>query len=512
MKSILIVGGGSAGWMAAAFLNHALRSPGEEGPLQITVVESDAIGTIGVGEATVPTMRTFLRSIGVPEWQFLTETHATFKHGIAFKGWRAPDAEGTPATYFHPFEVPATLAGHGLGTHWLNLRDRGFKQPPYVEAISVQPELSRRFKSPKPLSALPYESPLSYAYHTDASKFGEMLKKLAISRGVKHVSDKVVSVHHHENGDIAHVRTAEHGDLAADFFIDASGFRALLLGGALKEPFVDWTSHLLCDRAVACQLPHESEVPTLRPFTTSTAQVAGWIWEIDLFSRRGNGYVYSSQHASADEAETTLRAHLGESAKDAPVRHLSMQIGHRPRMWVHNCMALGLAAGFLEPLESTGIYLVEVALSLFIDHVGGGVASPHFAARFNRKMSDIYLEIRDFLQMHYILSDRDDSAFWRDYRNEVSVSDSLREKLALWAFKLPSITDLDGQMTLFGPANYSYILAGMNHLPAGANHLSPYIAQSSSIKALTLIEQAKAKFVNSLPSHYEFLKKTRSVA
>jgi hypothetical protein len=511
MKSIIVLGGGSAGWMAAAFLNRVLCHGDTGTPLEITVIESDEIGTVGVGEATIPTLRQFLRIIDIPEWEFLAETDATLKHGIRFLNWLAPTQNKPIPEYYHLFECPPVLEGFGLASHWLALRDRGLPQPEFWDAVGVQAELCRSMKSPKPFDAGPYDAPFPYAYHVDAAKFASLLRKVALDRGVKRVRDTVTQAHRTGAGLISHLTTRDHGELRADFYVDASGFGAFLIGQTLGEEFENWSDFLLCDRAVACRMPHASAVPNLRPYTTSTAKDAGWIWEIDLFSRRGTGYVYSSRHASAPEAEGVLLEHLGLSAANPEVKHLKMSIGHRKNMWSGNCLALGLAAGFLEPLESTGIYLVEIALSLFVDHVGGGEASPYFAKRFNGKMRQIYEELRDFLQIHYVLSDREDTAFWRDYNHDVKIPDSLQEKLDLWTFKLPSLTDLDGKLTMFGPWNYAYILAGMDHLPPGKGNLSPYISQAASLKAMSAIEQARVRVATHYPTHYDYVKKHRSV-
>jgi flavin-dependent dehydrogenase len=511
MKSIIVLGGGTAGWMAAAYLNRVLGCAEGGQPMSITVVESADIGTIGVGEATIPTLRTFLGILQIPEWEFLAETNATLKHGIRFRNWLGPSVADPEPEYYHLFENLPSLEGFSTGAHWLALRDRGLDQPPFWEATGVTGELCRRLKSPKPYEALPYESPFPYAYHIDASRFGDLLRKTAVARGVQRVCDTVEKVNRTEDGRIGSLMTREHGLLQADFYIDASGFRSVLIEGALAEPFVDWSDYLFCDRAVACQLPHEQSPPVLRPYTTSTARDAGWIWEIDLFSRRGNGYVYSSRHTNTGQAELALREHLGPAAQNAALRHLTMRVGHRRKAWSGNCLAIGLAGGFLEPLESTGIYLVEIALSLFVDYLGGGEAAPYFAERFNAKMTQIYEELRDFIQIHYILSDREDSAFWRDYRHEVKVPESLREKLALWTFKLPASVDLDGRMTLFGPSNYAYILAGMNQLPPGHNHLSPFIRKDVSLGAMTALERNRLTIAERFPTHLDYLRKQRAV-
>jgi flavin-dependent dehydrogenase len=513
IKSIVILGGGTSGWLAACYLNRVLRSPDGDQPIAISVVESEDIGIIGVGEATVPTIKSILATLGIPEWQFLYETDATFKHGILVRDWlESPGVPTAHGEFFHMFENPPAIEGYSLATHWTALCDRSATPRRFADAVSLQSTLCHAMKSPRTIDGAPYEAPVPYAYHLDAVRFGRFLRKIAVERGVRHVVDTVGQVKRDADGNIACLVTQAHGEIAGDFFIDCSGFNSVLLGGALEEPFQDWGDYLLCDRAVACQLPYAEAEPALRPFTTASAKEAGWLWEIDLFTRRGNGYVYSSRHTSADRAEEVLRQHLGPQADQASTRQLRMLIGHRRNMWSKNCLAVGLAAGFLEPLESTGIYLVEVALSLFIDHIGTGPASPYLAERFNRKMGLIYEELRDFIQLHYVTSRRDDSAFWRDYTNDVKISDSLAYRLDLWTFKLPSITDLDEKNTLFGPSSYTYILAGMDRMPALGNHLSAYINPVASARALKTMEGFQEKAALMATDHRDYLQKHRAVA
>lgn len=513
IKSFVVLGGGTSGWLAACYLNRVLRNADGSAPIEVTVVESEDIGIIGVGEATVPSIKTILAALGIPEWQFLLETDATFKNGILFRDWL--DSPGKPSAFpefYHLFENPPAMDGFSLGTHWTALTDRGARPRRYCQAVALQSTLCDESKSPKSYDSKPYEGVVPYAYHLDAVRFGQFLRKIAVERGVRHVVDTVTEVRRSEDGAIAGLVTQAHGEIAGDFYIDCSGFRSLLLGGALEEPFKDWGDYLLCDRAVACQLPHPEPDTPLRSYTTSTAKEAGWIWEIDLFTRRGNGYVYSSRHTSAERAEEVLREHLGPQAAQANTRQLRMEIGHRPNMWSKNCLAVGLAGGFLEPLESTGIYLVEVALALFIDHLGSGPASPHLAQRFNKKMGQIYEELRDFIQMHYVTSNRDDSQFWLDYTNNVKVSDALAYRLDLWTFKLPSLTDLDEKNSLFGPASYSYILAGMDRMPALGNHLSGYISPVVSANCLKNMENFQANARVNAPDHREYVQKQRAAA
>ena len=425
--------------------------------------------------------------------------------------WLTTPQEGKPGhSYFHPFESPRVVEGFNVMTHWLRLKELGVAVPPLHEAASIQSSMCDAMRSPKTFSDRPYQAPLTYAFHLDAVKFAQLLRKIGIERGVQHVVDNVVDVKLDASGNIASVVTENSGALAADFFIDCSGFQGLLIEKHLKEPFISFSDTLLCDSALALQLPHDAEAPRVRPYTTATAKSAGWIWEIDLFSRRGNGYVYSSRHQSRDEATAVLLSHLGVSGSDATPRHLDMRVGYRRRSWIKNCVAVGLSCGFIEPLESTGIYLIEHALWMLVDYIGSGNAQPVLAKKFNHLFENLYLELHDFIQMHYLFTMREDTKFWSDYKNEVLLSDSLREKLELWQFKMPSAGDLEGKQSLFGPANYFYILAGMRQLPTFGANITPYIDPASSTRALQQVQTVREQAAKAAPDHLDSIRNIRS--
>ena len=510
IRNITIVGGGTAGWLSAVYLNKVLVTD-KNAPISIRLVESADIGIIGVGEATVPTLAHTLQVAGIPEWQFAKEADVSFKHGIKFVDWlRAPAQDRPGHHYFHPFETPRVYDGFNTMTHWLRLKELGVEMPPLAEAVSLQPALAEALRSPKTYSDQPYQAPVTYAFHLDAVKFAQMLRKVGIERGVEHVVDNVLDVNLDDRGNIASLVTEKSGVLAADFFIDCTGFQALLIEKHLKEPFVSFSDTLLCDAAVAMQLPHGEEPPRIRPYTTATAKSAGWIWEIDLFSRRGNGYVYSSRHQSEDEATSLLLSHLGVGEAQAAPRHLRMRVGHRRQSWVKNCVAIGLSGGFIEPLESTGIYLIEHALWMLVDYIGAGQAAPVLAKQFNRNFANLYRELHDFVQLHYLLTMREDTKFWSDYKNEVPLSDALRAKMELWQCKMPSVGDLEGKQSLFGPHNYFFILAGMNFLPPLGANITPYIDPATSTKALQQIQTVREQALKVTPDHYDAIKNLRS--
>ncbi|MCG8443001.1 MAG: tryptophan 7-halogenase, partial [Caulobacterales bacterium] len=357
------------------------------------------VGRIGVGEATVPSLRDTMRTIGVEERDFMRAGEATFKQAIKFVNW----LDGRGEHYYHPFDRRPAGRLDRAGLKWLT-SDRS---TPFASTVSVQPWLCDDGRTPKPAGARDYDGPLSYAYHVDAEKLADYLCALATGRGVAHVQDFVTDVDMSENGRIAAVRTRGGARLEADFFIDCTGFRALLIGEALGVGHVDYSPWLLCDRAVAMRVPYETRFTGARPpYTLSTAQSAGWVWDIALASRRGVGYVYSSAFLDDDAAEAELRAYEGAHADDVSVRRLKFRVGRRAAPWTANCVAIGLSSGFIEPLESTGLFLVELAAATLCEYfpLGGDMAP--LAARYNRIIQERYEEILDFIVLHYCLTRR----------------------------------------------------------------------------------------------------------
>ena len=505
-RSVLIVGGGTAGWLAAAYLQRTLCGD-PASPVAIRLVESADIGTIGVGEATVPTLRNTLRVLGIPETALFGQVDATLKNGIRFVGWR----HGGPAStdrYDHPFDLPLAMEGYSTMVHWLNLKQRGLVNTPYADCGSVQTALFDTALSPKSMSSPAYEAPVPYAYHLDAGKLATLLRDTAVARGVRHTVGHVSTVQVDAAG-IRSITLADGQTLSADLFVDCTGFASLLIGKALDVPWHSYADNLLCDRAVACPVQHPGDRPALRSYTTATARDAGWIWEIDLQSRRGTGYVYSSAHCSDDEAVHTLKTFHGDDHRLAEPRHLKMRIGHRARVWEKNCLSLGLASGFIEPLESTGIYLIEHALQQFIDYLPGSDNNPAGRAKYNSLISDLYDELRDFIVMHYSLSMRRDTAFWRDCTDPARRSPALAELLALWDEKVPHTTDINRKMSLFGANNYFYILAGLNQLPSAGIGQSRYISPEASTRVLDHVARIRKMAVEQSPTMRDYAQKMR---
>ena len=412
---VAILGGGSAGWMAAASLANALGRACE-----IHLVESDEIGIVGVGEATIPPIKRFNQSLGIDENDFLKATQGSFKLGIQFRDW-AKRGHG----YFHPFGTfGSDFDSVPLHQYWL--RERGRGDAASLDDLSMAWAAASRGRFDRPVAdPRRIQSTYDYAYHFDAGRYGQYLRRYAEARGVVRHEGKVAEVQlRGDDGFIARLRLEDGREIEAELFIDCSGFRGLLIGGALGTKYRDWTRWLPCDRAVAvpCALGG-----AFTPYTISTAREAGWQWRIPLQHRIGNGYVYSSAHISDAAAGETLLANLDGEALAEP-RLLRFTTGRRESFWSRNCVALGLAAGFMEPLESTSLHLVQTGITRLLALWPDRDMDPLAAAEFNRITSEEYERIRDFLILHYHLTERDDSALWRDCA-AMAVPDALQYRI-----------------------------------------------------------------------------------
>ncbi|WP_310021677.1 tryptophan 7-halogenase [Croceicoccus sp. BE223] len=413
--SILIAGGGTAGWMAAAAL--ARFATGHD----IALVESEAIGTVGVGEATIPQIHLFNAALGLDEGEFLRETKGSFKLGIEFDGWLR---EGE--SYMHAFGA----IGRGVGLlpfqhYWLRARKLGLAKP--LQRYSLN-ELAARTLHMRIGRRAPGAPEMPYAYHFDAGLYAAYLRRYAEARGVVRHEGMIAGVGRDgENGDIASITLDDGRELAADFFIDCTGFRGLLIEGTLETGFDDWSGYLPCDRALAVPCAGGGD---FTPYTRSSARRAGWQWRIPLQHRIGNGIVYSSAHMGEDEAAAILLANLDGEAQGDP-RPIRFTTGMRRRHWNRNCLALGLAAGFMEPLESTSIHLIQGAISRFLALLPHGRPSMAAIDHFNAQAAFEWTRIRDFLVLHYTANAREGEPFWDAVRH-MELPATLAEKIALW--------------------------------------------------------------------------------
>ncbi len=481
VASIVIIGGGTAGWMAAAaaarFLNDGRRT--------ITLVESDAIGTVGVGEATIPPIREFNHRLGIDERDFVRETGATMKLGIEFVNWgRKGDR------YLHPFgDLGHDFEGVGFHQFWLKHRI-GSLEDYWMAAQAARRD---RFVHPAADPRTPLGG-LAYAYHFDAGLYAAFLRRRAEAGGVKRVEGKIASVERDDaTGHVAAVVLDDGRRIAGDFFIDCSGFRSLLLGDALGVGYRDWSHWLPCDRAIA--VPCERADP-LTPLTRSTAHEFGWQWRIPLQHRTGNGIVYASAFGSDEAARDTLLANLDAPATAEP-RALSFTAGVRERQWEGNVVALGLSAGFIEPLESTSIHLIQTGISklmwLFPDSSMGAAGRDEY----NRLMHEAYEYVRDFIVLHYKATERRDTALWR-HVGEMTVPDSLAAKLDLWCER-GRIRRYDHD--LFGVPSWVAVLIGQGIMPEGHDPLVDSMDDARVTSAMRHIAATYAEVAGKLPGH-----------
>lgn len=461
-RRVLIVGGGAAGWLTACYLARHLGGDRADG-LDITLLESPDIGIIGVGEGTFPTIRNILRTLGIDEGTFMRESHATFKQGIRFDDWEvAPQVNASGdlehSHYLHPFEAPYWGREElQLVPYWL-LQDKATRKP-FAEAVTFQKRVADSSLGPKRLHQGNYQGPLNYAYHFDANLFAALLAKHAKTLGVRHLSGLMSGVILAADGSIDHVTSPDHGDLDADLFIDCTGFRSELLGKALNVPFKRIDDILFTDRAITVQVPYATPDAPLPSYTISTAHEAGWTWDIGLPERRGVGYVYSSQHSTDERAAEVLRAYTGLS-EDAMTRSLRFEAGYRTAHWVKNCVGVGLSAGFLEPLESTGMVLIESAVNKIVEYFPFTGPLDASADLFNDQMITRYNTIIGFIKLHYCLSKRQEP-FWRDNTQPDSIPEHLQKRLALWKTRPPSRFDFILDYESFAHFSYQYILYGM---------------------------------------------------
>lgn len=499
-RRILIVGGGTAGWLTAAYLAKALRL-GERSHLELTVLESPDIGVIGVGEGTFPTIRTTLQFLGIDEARFIRETSATLKQGIRFVDWVQAPTGGVSQSFFHPFEAPFYAEGLNLVPYWL-LQDEATRLP-FAQALTIQQRVAEARRAPRRLHEPPYTAPLSYAYHFDALKLARLLADHARQLGVRHVQGTVTHVGLDAAGAIDHLDTPELGRFEADLYIDCTGFRAELIGRALGARFKSARGILFADRALACKLPAspaEAADAVLESCTIATAHEAGWTWDIGLNGSRGLGCVYSSDHLSEDRAAEILRRQAGAAAGELSLRSIPFAPGYREQQWVKNCVAVGLSAGFLEPLESTGLVLIETAVGMIAEMLphSGPIHAP--ARRFNELMAARFDNIINFLKLHYALSQRPEP-FWRDNAHAATLPERLAELLQEWRLRPPGRFDFVLDTETFAFFNYQYILYGMGFrtdLGAGREDFTQGDAAS---RLFAKIQRFGDRALADLPSH-----------
>ncbi len=474
-KRIVILGGGTAGWITA----NAMIDRWGKSAADITLIESPDIGTVGVGEGSTPRLKVFLDAIGVEESEWMPPCNATYKNGISFVNWSTkPGFE----RYFHPFVSQVdrfTTTAFFFNTL---ARRQGVDVHAHPDRFSLTARLSENRQGPIPAESFPFEN--DYGYHFDAHLLGEYLKDMAMSRGVTHRQARVVAVNHAPGGDITSL-AIEHGDaVEGDFFVDCSGFRGALIQEALQVPFRFFDENLFNDSAVVLPTPQSESIGSQ---TVSTALKFGWAWEIPLTHRIGNGYVYSSAFCSPDDAETELRRFLGLLDSDVQARHLKMKVGRLESHWQRNCLAVGLSQGFIEPLEATALNIVCNTVYRFMDIVDadGGFGGDG-RKRFNDKVNEEFESVRDYIVAHYVLNSRRDTAYWVQNAQNPNLSPTLRKILELWTSggNLSQAIESGGIRSSYTPRSWYCLLAGYGYYP----DIKPESADSEVRKKIDMTE------------------------
>jgi len=488
IRKVVIVGGGSAGWICAAMASHYFHKTGVE----VELIESEEIGTIGVGESTIPPFLQLIRSLGIDEQDFIQKTQASFKLAIRFENWR-----NKGETYYHPFgQIGGPIGRHEFYQCWLRAKANG--HPSALQDFAPATVMADQWKFIPPFRAQKtLLSGASYALHIDAKLVAQYLRDFAEARGVKRTEGIVTDVVSRPDGFVEKVIMKNGSEVSGDLFIDCSGFRALLIGKTLDEEYLDWSDVLMCDRAVVAQTEN---VKDPHPYTLAQAQDAGWRWRIPLQHRAGNGYVFCSQYISEDEATATLLSQIEGDVLLGP-NIIPFKTGMRKRLFRNNVVAIGLAGGFIEPLESTALHLIYRGMDFLLRYFPDKAFDPRLAAEYNRRMTMDYEEIRDFIVLHYYTTQRDDTPFWRDYQ-KLTPPESLRERVEL--FKSSAVLR-DGIDDMFRAPSWQSIMEGMGIRPDRYQQLvdaAPYSVIKQTLDQSAPILKAQ---VAALPSHGEFL-------
>ena len=535
IKHIVIVGGGAAGWLTAGIIAAQHNSHLDSG-IKVSLIESSAIPTIGVGEGTWPTMRDTLNAIGIEESEFIACCDASFKQGSKFIGWARELTEETTNdadksyqasikgthTYYHPFVAPHGFGQTDLVQHWLrqnqdtaatNLDSNSntSNEPSFAHALGSQAHLCDYNKAPKQIQTPPYAAVANYGYHLDAGKFSALLKQHCCDKlGVSHIDDVVTGVSAGENESIEAVLTEQHGQIAGDLFIDCSGQHALLIGKHYQIPLREQSHVLFNDSAIAVQVPYPNDSHPISSQTNATAHDNGWIWDIGLPTRRGVGCVYASQYCDKTTALNALKEYIAKTAPDIDFstlepRHIAFTPGYREKFWHKNCVAVGMAAGFIEPLEASALALIELSAKMIAKELPSVKSiMPITAKRFNDRFEYRWQRIIEFLKLHYVLSERT-SDYWQANREKSSIPARLQELLTLWEHQEPSYNDFPQVEEIFPAASYQYVLYGMGFKSSLRHWQRQFDNPLLSEKLIQENKQLIDRYLGGLPTNRELI-------
>ena len=494
-QRIVIVGGGTAGWLTAAIVAAKHKVAKGQCGLDITLVESSDIPTVGVGEGTWPTMRNTLKDIGLSEKEVFKRCSAAFKQGGKFVNW----VNGNGDFYYHPFTVPLGYGRVEMAPYINNIAD-------FANTTNFQQHVCEQNMAPRTLNEEEYSSAQSnYAYHLDAGAFADMLKSFCKEElGVQHKVATVEQVSATSSEHIENITLDDNSTLHADLFVDCSGFRSMLLGEALQEPVVSVNDVLFNNSAIALHVPYEDDFE-IKPYTQATAQEAGWIWDIGLSSRRGVGHVYSTDFTDDGRAEELLRRYVGDEKGKLNARVIRFDSGYKKRIWKGNCIGVGLSAGFVEPLEATALMLIEISARYIAEQMPTPAsAMPIISQRFNKQMQYRWQRIIDFLKLHYIFNQRSEP-YWQANRDIASIPDSLKEDLEIWKYRGPQIADFSAAIELFPAASYQYVLYGMGFSPDFSLQSHFYTERDLADKVMKQNQLITQQKLSSLPNHRDYI-------
>jgi hypothetical protein len=525
LQKVVILGGGTAGWMTAAYLGKAFQ-----GTVGVTVLDAPVIPRIGVGEATVPNLqRSFFDYLGLAEDEWMQECNASFKMAVRFVNWRTPGRgeasartlpDGRLDHFYHPFGLLPEYDQMPLSHYWVKRRHEGRSAEPFDYACFREPPIMDAMKAPRWLDGRPATR---YAWHFDAQLVADFLRRFATEKqSVHHVQDEMTRVERDERGFVTALHTKSGRVLEADLFVDCSGFRGLLINQAMAEPFIDMSDHLLCDSAVATAVPHDDEANGVEPYTSAIAMSSGWLWKIPMLGRFGTGYVYSSKFIDRDEATREFADVWGLDTEKTTFNQIRFRVGRNRRAWVKNVVSIGLSSCFLEPLESTGIFFITAAIHQLAKHFPDRTFNDGLIDSFNREIELMFDDCRDFIQAHFFYAPRNDTPFWRANK-ELTLPDNIQQKISAYKAGLPINPPVTDESAYYGNVeaefrnfwtngSYYCIFAGLGlepdaPLPALA-HKPESVAAAERL--FETIKHQQQNLLATLPSSYDYLKKLHS--
>jgi len=500
LNEVTIVGGGSAGWLIALFLVTLLNRGDDKQKVKITLIDSPSIPNIGVGESTVHSLFRTLQQLDINETEFLIKSDATLKCAGRYKNWNTDD-KGQFKTFYNAFSVGGYLNGVENAYHYNKFGARN-NSVSYTDNVIPSIAAINGCKVPRIIGSENYDAIFPYTYHLNAQAFSVHIKDIAIKRGVVYIEDDLEDVELNEKGYISALSLKKRGRLPVKFVFDCTGFKRLILQKVLKEPFISYKKHLLCDRAIPLMIPHRDK-SKIKPVTTATALSAGWSWNVPLYHRAGVGYVYSSNFISDDEAYSELMNHVGNVKPLNEPSVIPMDVGRVQHPWVKNCIGAGLAAGFVEPLEATAIYSMEMTARWFISYFPDSELNPVYAKRFNKVMNSQWEDILNFITMNYYTSNRKEP-FWKAARLDIELPEKLRENMELWEHTIPASIDTSSSF-LFSHWNYIYILMQKGWFNGKKFSNDSLISKTSWEQYSQNVAQRRKALVDNLPNQFNLL-------